>query len=179
MIQQIRSVGIASDNNIWIYDSDEFMLKKLDPQNNLLQQSLDLSMLIDEEIVPNKILEINNAIYILNQQLGILFFDNFGNFSFKLDIPNLSYFQIINDATYFLKDDKLHQFHLPSATTYPIHLTHRTNQVRQISIGQGFFLSTTPPNGVDIYQQKINYRNNFEKSSIYIYLLVPTKRLVS
>ena len=153
MIQQIRSVGIATDNNIWIYDSDAFMLKKLDPQNNLVQESLDLSLLIEQEIVPNKILELNNTIYVLNQSIGILFFDNFANFIYKLDIPNLKYFQIINDAIYYLSDNQLHQYHLPSASTHTIDLVHSTEQVKQISIGQGYFY-ILHPTGVDIYQIK-------------------------
>lgn len=153
MIQQIRSVGMATDNNIWIYDSDAFILKKLDPQNNLIQQSLDLSLLIDQEVIPNKIIEINNAIYVLNQNVGLLFFDNFANFSFKLDIPGIDYFQVVNDAIYFIKETQLHQFHIPSASTHPINLIHNTIGVKQISIGQGYFYFLHQK-GVDIYQLK-------------------------
>ncbi len=98
-IFQPRAIGMANDNQLWIYDEAVFRLKKLDPNGKVLAQSDDLNLLLGRQPRPDMLLVRQNRIWLLDSQQGIIVFDNFGQYSHTLTLQNLSRIRIFDDKS--------------------------------------------------------------------------------
>lgn len=98
-IFQPRAIGMANDNQLWIYDEAVFRLKKLDPNGKVLAQSDDLNLLLGKQPRPDMLLVRQNRIWLLDSEQGIIVFDNFGQYSHTLTLQNLSRIRIFDDKS--------------------------------------------------------------------------------
>ncbi|MCU7551080.1 hypothetical protein OCK74_18315 [Chitinophagaceae bacterium LB-8] len=87
-IMQASAVGASYDNKIWIFDSYEYKLKKLDEQGSLLQETSDFRILFDQSIVPQQILDRDGLLYLYDTTSGLFVFDYYGTFKRKLPLSN-------------------------------------------------------------------------------------------
>ena len=107
-IANIRQIGFArlatlsADNNIWVYDENDQALKKINIENSqiLLQtplqsiaSSLDLTFMKEHQ----------NMLYISDQTIGVLVFDQFGNYQQTIPIKGLDFFSFEEDGLFYLK----------------------------------------------------------------------------
>ncbi len=81
----IKAVGISNDQNVWIYDEINFRLKKLDTSGRIIQESIDLSNIVDKDFSPNNVIESLGQVYVIAPHHPIMAFDIFGNFIEKED----------------------------------------------------------------------------------------------
>ena len=96
------------DNNIWVFDQVDFSLKKYDITGKRLWSRTTLDQLLDPnnyEILFCK--EYQNRLFISTRDLGILIFDNFGNYIKTYDYKGITFFNFWEDALYFLDNDEL------------------------------------------------------------------------
>jgi len=82
-IFQTPCVGISADKNLWVYDRDNFQLKKINKDGKIIVESRQLNLLFDESLNPQSIIENGNNVYLLDPEFGIYTFDIFGRFSSK------------------------------------------------------------------------------------------------
>lgn len=113
----VPAVGISSDNNLWIYDDIKFILKKIDRNGKVVQESNNISLVLGKTLTPNFILERSNALYINDPESGILVFDLFGNYTKTIDVKGLTQFQVIDQQLIYWQSGKLHVFNLKSLQT--------------------------------------------------------------
>ncbi|MEL6942459.1 MAG: hypothetical protein AAFO82_07310, partial [Bacteroidota bacterium] len=92
---QVTAIGISNNQNIWLYDENDFKLKRINRQGKVVLESGDLSMNIGQSIQPAQLLERNNKIFINDPDQGIFVFDLFGQYLYHLDIKKLSTFQVL------------------------------------------------------------------------------------
>ena len=105
-INRISTIARSSDNKIWIYDLDNYRLKKIDETLSLIVQSDNLNVLLNHTFIPNSMLENNHYVYLNDSTQGILVFDTYGTYSKTIPIKGLTSFQIIEDQlVYFLKGE--------------------------------------------------------------------------
>ncbi len=104
---QVRTVGTSNDGAIWVYDEAAFRLYKIDRQAKILHESPDLSLLLGQAPQPTQLLARDNWVYMSDPQLGILVFDNFGQYAKTLDIKGVSQFQIIDNRLVFREGAQL------------------------------------------------------------------------
>lgn len=88
------AIGLATDNNIWVYDQAAFRLKKVGQNGEVLVQSDNLSALLDAPPKAAQLLANNNIVYLNCPGQGIYVFDNFGQFHQLLPYPDVSSLQI-------------------------------------------------------------------------------------
>jgi hypothetical protein len=86
-----RNATLATDNNIWVIDDNDFSLKKFSPQYSeiLLVTSFDL-LLDDTRYDIKDIAEYQNRLYICDAYKGILVFDNMGNYLDSISERNIN-----------------------------------------------------------------------------------------
>lgn len=76
----IKRVCVSNDAQIWIMDGMDFKLKKIDRFGKVLRESEDLMLQLGRNITPIAMLERQNKVLVLDSQIGLLIFDNLGNY---------------------------------------------------------------------------------------------------
>ena len=119
---QVDAVALAADNNIWLYDKLDFQLKKINQNGEILFESGDLSLTINQSLQPNFLIEREQQIYLNDPNIGILVFDVFGQFEKTLEFKGLREFQILDGQLLFFQNGELTAFNLQSLLSQSIKL---------------------------------------------------------
>lgn len=135
-IPEVRALGTASDNNIWLFDNNSYTLKKVNSQNEVVAESSDLSLLLAEALDPNRLIETNSRVYLNSPNLGILVFDVFGNYIKTIEILHLDYFQVYEGQIFYVEDKKFKTYHLLSFLTKEIKMPIISKKLEQLCIAQ-------------------------------------------
>jgi hypothetical protein len=96
-ILQPTAVGLSYDNNIWVFDEFDSKLKRIDEQGNLLSETSDLRIAINQSISPQRILNDNKTVYLADTTNGIFVFDNYGTFKRKVPITKWQSLEVIQN----------------------------------------------------------------------------------
>ncbi|MFM7726606.1 MAG: hypothetical protein ACKO7B_07885, partial [Flavobacteriales bacterium] len=91
---ELRNLGIyqptlacnSINEGYWIYDLQDFQLKKLDLNLQLVFQSGNLQLLTGKKVVPTSLIEYNQRVYLNDPSSGILVFDQFAGYYKTLPI---------------------------------------------------------------------------------------------
>ncbi len=135
-LPQVEALGTASDNNLWLFDNNTYTLKKLDQKNEVLAESLDLNLLLNEPLNPVRLLEANNRVYLNSPNLGLLVFDLFGNYIKTIPLLNLDYFQYYEGQIFYTQDKQLQAYHLLSFQYKNIELPVLEDNLEQLCLAQ-------------------------------------------
>jgi hypothetical protein len=96
----------------WIFDLQDFQLKKLDLNLQIVYQSGNLSQLLGYTLLPDFMLEADNFVYLNNPATGILVFDSYGTYYKTIPLKNLRYFQVIGTDLLYVTSGSLHSYNL-------------------------------------------------------------------
>ncbi|MGK0365613.1 MAG: hypothetical protein ACI85O_002679 [Saprospiraceae bacterium] len=119
----VNAVAFSSDNKLWVYDELNFRLKKIDRNGKTIQESDDLSLLLDSDFKPNFLVERELKVFVNDPNVGILVFDAFGQYVKRLDFRGLADFQVSRNLLIFRDEKNEAQiFHLNSLLTSPTNL---------------------------------------------------------
>lgn len=133
-IIDVTAVGASNDNNVWLYDPVNWRLKKIDHQGRMLQQSDDLSQVLDRGLLVRFILERGNQVFLNDPEQGIFIFDLYGKFLNRLPIKGLDAFQIMGEQLIFQHDGQLEAYHLRSLDRRILKLPIKTSATDQLQI---------------------------------------------
>lgn len=106
------------DNNLWVIDQTDFSLKKLNIIQTRAASVTPLNLILnpDEyEILHFK--EYQNRLFMSTRQMGILIFDNLGNFMKKYPFSGIEYFNFFGDEIYFIHENQLMTINLYDEST--------------------------------------------------------------
>jgi hypothetical protein len=127
---KVSAVGLANDNNVWVFDDLNFQLKKIDRKGAMIAASDNLNFALNKPIRPNFLLEREQKVFLNDPEIGILIFDFFGQFEKVLEFKNLNKFQVIGEQLLYVEQDKLHSFNLKSLLTKSIKLPKKNGGER-------------------------------------------------
>jgi hypothetical protein len=77
-IFQVRAVGQSYDNKIWIFDEQASKLKKIDNEGNVLIETADLRLALNETLIPTVLFDFGGLVYLYDPQKGLFSFDYYG-----------------------------------------------------------------------------------------------------
>lgn len=77
-IFQAKAVGLAYDNNVWVFDEQDGRLKKISEEVKIIDQTNDLRMVVDAMPSPERLIDQDRLVYLLDSNRGIYIFDYFG-----------------------------------------------------------------------------------------------------
>jgi len=108
----ITAVARSNDNRIWLFDPVNQVLVKVDNLGNPQFTSNRLSDYNLGEVNPTIIRERGNRVAVVDEELGILIFDNFGQFLKLVPETYVEHIQIFGDYVFFSQDGAFYQYHL-------------------------------------------------------------------
>lgn len=150
---QVPAVCLSNDQHVWIYDPDNFRLVKIDAKGGIITESNDLSSLLNAELSVYSIIEEENRVYMNIPKLGILVFDNLGNYERLLNLKEVDFFQVYKENLFFIQKNRLKSYHFPSFQILDIPLEVLEADAKQIQLSPNY-LFIRYPNKVDVYKIK-------------------------
>lgn len=108
-LYQVKAIGQAYDNNIWIFDEFESKLKRISDEGKLLDQSTDFRLIFDSVPSPQYIIDQDKQLYLYDSLKGVFIFDYYGAFKSRVPFTGWTDFSVINkilfgrDKTYLFK----------------------------------------------------------------------------
>lgn len=109
---QTTLVCESYNSGIWVYDPQNFALVRLSQTYEKLQQTANLSGLLNVTLEPNLMMEHDNKLYVANPASGILIFDVYGTYFKTIPVKNVSKFQPIGDWVYYLESKKVKAYNI-------------------------------------------------------------------
>lgn len=95
-ILQAKAVAQSYDNNYWVFDELDNALKKIDDKGNILLQSPDFRILLQEAFRPTCIIDAESQLYICDENKGCLVFDYYGTYKKLIPFTARQNIQIAN-----------------------------------------------------------------------------------
>jgi hypothetical protein len=136
-LDRVNAMCLSLDNNIWIYDEISFRLKKINDRLEVIQQSEDLTTLLQKPVRPNFILEKDNLLMVNDSSIGILVFDIYATYNKIIPIKGLKEFQKIKDVLYFFKEGTLQSFNTKTLQFSILPLPKTEDLVIDIKVDNG------------------------------------------
>jgi hypothetical protein len=116
---ELRGMGIEQpllicsskvDYGIWIYDRQDFKLKKIDLNLLVTHESGNIPQLIGREINPRFMTEGGKFLLMSDPDNGILFFDQYGTYYKTHPVKNVYYMQATEDELYYLSNGSFYTY---------------------------------------------------------------------
>lgn len=133
-MSDITGVGISTENNIWVFDNLSYELKKIDSNGNLRLKSNQLSDLFKGNHFPIQIIENNRKVHLVVPGIGVMLFDDFGQYLYTVEIPNVESVQVGEHEFVYLANKELHSFPYLSRQSVLIALPQKIKEDSKLSI---------------------------------------------
>ncbi|MEP2024680.1 MAG: hypothetical protein ABJH98_14790 [Reichenbachiella sp.] len=109
----IEEVAPNFQQTLWVLDISDFSIKLLDPSRNQLLEQKSLAQVLDQNQAEIQSFHAHqNRMYIVEKSLGVLVFDNIGNYLFKLTSEAPDDVGFDKDYMYYEKEGSLMLVHL-------------------------------------------------------------------
>ncbi len=110
---EVRTVAVAQDGNMWLYDEVNFRLVKITPEGEKRYESQSMNL---SEATPNRpscLRESNDRVYLADSTQGVFVFDLFAQFD-RLLVPQhpVKDFQIVDNQIHYLTEGNIVAEHL-------------------------------------------------------------------
>jgi hypothetical protein len=152
-IFSVQSITTSYDNNIWLFDEQDYKLKKIDDDGRLLQETTDFRMLFDSVPSPINLVDKDNFVYLYDTAKGFYIFDYYGAFKNRLPFLNWSNVAVSAKNMYGFSNSKLYSYELQSLTLKEYQLPGFFAGYTAIKAANGK-LYLLKDDGVYIYQVK-------------------------
>jgi hypothetical protein len=107
-IFQVKAIGLAYDNNIWLFDELDANLKRIGDDGTLINQSTDFRQLFDTIPDPTTIIDRGDFVYLYDSLHGVYVFDHYGSLKNHVQLKDWLDFTVIdknllgrNDSYFF------------------------------------------------------------------------------
>ncbi|HEY4109868.1 hypothetical protein [Puia sp.] len=94
-ILQAKAVGLAYDNNVWVFDELDAVLKRIGDDGSLVDKSSDFRQLFDSVPDPTIIRDQAGFVYLYDPAKGVYIFDHYGTLKTHLDLRGWLDFDVI------------------------------------------------------------------------------------
>ena len=120
-----KAVATSYDNHLWLFDEQDFTLKKIDESGRVLLASNDIRNQIGATPSATSIMDRENVVYVYDIDKGFFLFDYYGAYRKTIPVTGWDFVNVSGNLLYGFKDGKLityqmdtnmeKQFLLPSA----------------------------------------------------------------
>ncbi len=110
----VNSIATSYDNNIWLYDEQEYKLKKIDDDGKVISESNDLRMTFDSVPSAIQLTDRNNYIYLYDTSKGFYSFDYYFSFKDRMAFLQWSNTGIAEKSVYGFRNNTLLHYQLLS-----------------------------------------------------------------
>ena len=110
----VQAIATSYDNNIWLFDEQDYKLKKIDETGLLLQETTDWRSLFDSVPSPIKLIDRNNLVYLYDPEKGFYIFDYYSGFKNRLPFLNWNDVEVSGKNMYGFSNKRLYSYELNS-----------------------------------------------------------------
>jgi hypothetical protein len=111
-ILQPLLICTSVNEGMWVYDQEDFQLKRLDMELKTVQESGNIVQITGAALQPVQLVESNGYLYMNNPKTGILVFDLFGTYYKTIPVKDIASFQVVGDELFYYKGIVLNKFQL-------------------------------------------------------------------
>jgi hypothetical protein len=97
-IFQAKAIGLAYDNNVWIYDDLEAKLKRIRDDGSLVSSTTDIRQFVDAVPDPSFVIDQSGLVYLYDTTKGAYIFDHYGAFQKQVDLVGWKDFNVIEKS---------------------------------------------------------------------------------
>lgn len=147
----VKTLSTSYDNNIWIFDEQDFRLKKIDDDGRVLQETTDWRQLFDPAPLPETIIDRDNFVYLYDPLKGFYIFDYYGSLKNNLPFLNWQHINVSDNKLYGFVKDTLYSYELKSLMLRPYALPSFFKGYSDIKVmnGKVYLLKKE---GIEIYK---------------------------
>ena len=109
-IFSVKTLGTSYDNKIWLFDEQDYKLKKIDEEGNVILETNDWRLIMKEVPSPEKIIDHNNFVYLYDPEKGFYIFDYYGSYKNNLPFKGWDHVAVSGENIYGFKDGKLFSY---------------------------------------------------------------------
>lgn len=113
-IFSVKAIATSYDNFIWIFDEQEFKLKKINEEGKLVLESTDMRQLVDPVPFPQQIIDCENLVYLYDEKKGFFIFDYYGGLNKTLPFLNWSDIAISGNKIMGFSENRLLSYQMNS-----------------------------------------------------------------
>jgi hypothetical protein len=113
-IFSVRTIATCYDNNLWLFDEQDYKLKKINDEGKQLQETTDFRMLFDSVPSPTQLTDKENFIYLYDPEKGFYIFDYYGSFKSRLPFLQWDNVAVSEKNMYGFSNNKLYSYQLNS-----------------------------------------------------------------
>lgn len=111
-LERTSVVSRSYNNGIWVFDSGNNELIRLDAQLNISHRTGRLNQVTGFIPEPVSMIERNNKLFMNDPQRGIHVFDIYGTFLKTLPFKELNDFDVYEEKLFYIGNDSLHSYDL-------------------------------------------------------------------
>jgi hypothetical protein len=149
----VNALTLSYDNNMWIFDEEDYRLKKIDEEGKLVQSTADWRMLFDTVPAPVQLIDRDNFVYLYDPAKGFYIFDYYGGFKNRLVFLNWKNVEVNGNIVYGFEDNKLYSYQLKSLQLKEYKLPDFFGKYVSIKAMNGLVYLLNE-NGLDMYRIK-------------------------
>lgn len=113
-IFSVRAIATSYDNNIWIFDEQDYKLKKIDETGKMLQETTDWRSIFDFVPSPTRLIDRDNYVYLYDAEKGFYVFDYYSGFKKQLPFMDWSDVEVSGKNIYGFHNRTLYSYELNS-----------------------------------------------------------------
>jgi len=95
---QVTCIGLAYDNNIWVYDALAGKLNKISSDGTQINQTNDIRPFTDSVPEPVLLTDQGGLVYLFDPHQGAFVFDHYGGYQKLIPLKNWRHFSVINNT---------------------------------------------------------------------------------
>ncbi len=145
---QVTLTCSSHDNGIWVFNSLNFEIVRMEPSLKISHQSGNIAQLTGNAIKPTALFETNNKVYLCDTIAGVLVFDVFGTYIKTIPIKSIVDLQVENNILYFIDKKGFGSFNMDLLQQNEMPLPQ--NDIKQIRLQKNRVFMRLPDK-IDIY----------------------------
>ena len=149
----VKTIGSSYDNNIWLFDEEDYKLKKIDEEGKQLMETTGWRILFDTVPSPTQLIDRENYVYLYDAEKGFYIFDYYGAFKNRLAFLNWTNVEVSGKKIYGFCNNILYSYELNSLQLKVYKLPSFFGEYSAIKAMNGK-LYLLKKDGIDIYQLK-------------------------
>lgn len=147
------AIGLATDNNIWVYDQANFQLRKVGQDGQVLLASDNLSAQLIQAPQATQLTAQQNKLYLNCPEQGVFVFDNFGQFHQLLPYKHVREIQLLDSKVLLYQAERVRVYDLKTLQEHTLRDAIPTDSILQVRYQGNRYYQLTDEGKVAVYQR--------------------------
>lgn len=133
-IFQVKAVGLAYDNNIWLFDELDGKLKRLSEEGRIIDQTNDLRLIFDSVPSPGQLIDQDRLVHLYDSTKGLYMFDYYGALKNRVRLLGWKDVVVFGTTVYGHNDRQLLRYDIGTINMQEVNLPAAWKGARRILI---------------------------------------------